>query len=96
MSDHRFAIDVKFSIYGQDFDWDASLNWVPDNQTGVDPRITEWFANCYAQARSEYDTYEEMQIAQQIEKTERATLARLKAKYELSPNYDDFIQGYAP
>lgn len=82
MSDHRFEIDVKFSIYDQDFDWDASLNWAPDDYTGVDKRIIDWFANCYAQARSDYDTYAEMRRAEDSERREREQLARLKAKYE--------------
>lgn len=84
MSDHRFAIDVKFSIYGEDFEWDASLNWAPDNVTGVDPRITDWFANCYARARSGYDSYVNMRAAEDSERREREQLARLKAKYEVA------------
>lgn len=83
MSDHRFEIEVKFSIYGQDFDWSASLNWDQYNAIeGTDPRIVEWFANRYAQARSGYDTYVEMVRAEENERLERAQLAQLKAKYE--------------
>ncbi|MFV8317139.1 hypothetical protein [Mycobacterium sp. 23] len=80
MSDHRFEIDVKFSIYGQDFDWYASLNW--NNPGGLDTRIEEWFLNCYAKARSGYNTLVEMQRAEECERREREQLARLKAKYE--------------
>lgn len=83
MSDHRFQIDVKFSIYGEDFEWDASLNWDRYGSIeGCDPRIVEWFANKYAQARSGYDSYVEMQRAEEQERRERGQLARLKAKYE--------------
>lgn len=85
MSDHRFHINVKFSIYGEDFDWDASLNWAPDNNTGVDVRITDFFANCYAKARSGYETYRDMKDAEEILRQEREQLARLKAKYEPGP-----------
>lgn len=81
MSDHRFEIDVKFSIYGEDFEWDASLNWATNGEE-IDPRITEWFANCYAKARGGYDTYTEMRRAEDSERHEREQLARLKAKYE--------------
>lgn len=82
MSDHRFEIDVKFSIYGEDFEWDASLNWAPDYYTGVDKRITDWFANCYAKARSGYNSYQDMRAAEDTERREREQLARLKEKYE--------------
>lgn len=87
VSDHRFEIDVTFSIYGEEFHWDASLNW--DNHDGViDTRIEDWFLNCYTKARSGYDTYAEMQRAEEAERWEREQLARLKAKYEPAPTKD--------
>lgn len=82
MSDHRFSLDAKLTIYGQTFEWNPWLNWVADGDSGVDQRIIDWFANCYAKARSGYDTYAEMHQAEENERDDREQLARLKAKYE--------------
>lgn len=82
MSDQRFKLDVTFSIYGETFHWNPSLNWAADDDTGIDPRIIDWFANCYAKARGGYDTYVDMKRAEETERWERNQLAQLKAKYE--------------
>lgn len=85
MSDHRFYIKVEFSIYGEDYDWEASLNW--DNHDGViDSRIIDWFERYYNEARAKWDEQnaidDRAKEARRIEQSERAELARLKAKYE--------------
>lgn len=85
MSDHRFGLKIWFSIYGKEFEWEPSLNW---NQADgdVDGRIIDWFAECYAEARADWDAEndheEKRRAAAKREKTERAELARLKAIYE--------------
>lgn len=86
MSDHRFEVKIEFSIYGQSFDWDASLNWSPNDFTGVDYRLIDWFADCYVKARAGYDHQnmieDQARDWAKTEALERAQLARLKAKYE--------------
>lgn len=85
MSDHRFGLKVDFSIYGKNFEWDASLNWNA-HDGGCDSRITEWFTTCYEEARAAWDAdnaaADELRRRTGVEQRERAELARLKAKYE--------------
>lgn len=85
MSDSRFHLKVKFEIYGQEFEWNPSLNYF-DRGDGMDDRIFSWFVDCYNQA---YDKYQEAndearRLAEERdrERQERAELDRLKAKYE--------------
>jgi hypothetical protein len=85
MSEHRCILKIEFSIYGMKFEWDTSINYCP-NAEYVDQRITDWFAECYAKARAEYDAAnaaaDELRRRTGVEQRERAELARLKAKYE--------------
>lgn len=87
MSDHRFEIKLEFSIYGEDFEWEASLNWNA-HDGGCDSRITEFFAGCYEIARAKYDAEtaaeDERRALVLIEMKERAELARLLAKYGMT------------
>lgn len=55
MSDHRFSLDAKLTIYGQSFEWHPWLNWNPNGDQAVDQRIIDWFADCYAKARAKWD-----------------------------------------
>lgn len=85
MSDHRFQLKIQFSIYGMNFEWEPDLNW--NNHTGgVDDRIIDWFTDCYAKARAEFETENDREqkrrAAATLEESERAELVRLKAKYE--------------
>lgn len=52
--DGRFNLKVKFSIYGEDFDWDCSLNW-SGYDGEIDERITEWFKKCHNVAKAKFD-----------------------------------------
>jgi hypothetical protein len=92
MSDHRFHLKIEFSIYGMNFEWNPDLNW--NNHTGgVDDRIIEWFADCYAQARTAWDhqnmVEDVIRERAKVEHRERTELARLKAKYE--PHTDNQV-----
>ena len=82
--DSRFNLKAKFSIYGEDYDWDASLNWSAEPGE-IDRRITEWFLDCHDKARMKYDerNYEarERREAEETKARELADLERLKAKY---------------
>jgi hypothetical protein len=83
--DCRFHLKATFEIYGQEFEWDTSLNWSADAGE-IDQRITDWFLECYEKADAknaaerrerERDIYAAMQ-----EEHERSELRRLKEKYE--------------
>lgn len=86
MGDSRFRLKVNFSIYGEDYEWDASLNWSEDSDTGVDHNIVEWFRESYRDAHYKY--LEDARKAnsehekKETGKKERALLAHLKTKYE--------------
>ena len=88
MGDSRFHLKVDFEIYGEKFDWDASLNCCAHGGE-IDDRITNWFLTCYEEAYSKYQ--DEIYKADATnrkkaeEAQERAELDRLKAKYE-TPN----------
>lgn len=84
MSDSRFHLEVKFEVYGKKFAWKPSLNWSAEPGE-CDERISRWFAECHETAYSEFAAHQfEHQLASEKarEEEERATLARLKAKYE--------------
>ena len=82
--DSRFHLKAKFSIYGEDYDWDASLNWSAEPGE-IDGRITEWLLDCHDKARMKYDerNFEarERLEAEETKARELADLERLKAKY---------------
>ena len=84
--DSRCNLKIEFSIYGEDFKWESSINYTPDDDSGVDSRVADWFKECYRKARYKYE--EEMYEAQRAERErkteaeEREQLARLKEKYE--------------
>lgn len=84
MSDDRFYLEVKFSIYGKEFKREASLNWAA-HPGECDERISEWFVHCYNDAYADFQSQiyfeetERRKIAE--EAAEKAQLARLKAKY---------------
>lgn len=88
MGDHRASIEIKFSMHGHEDKVDFWINWTPDDDTGVDRRVTEWVAE---QARIAMDKYWDAEFdADQIRKAdqenaERDELRRLKAKYESTP-----------
>lgn len=88
MGDSRFHLKAEFEIYGEKFEWDASLNWCADSGE-IDERIRDWFLSCYDSAYEKYQDQiyeadrERREKAEEV--SERAELERLKAKYE-KPN----------
>lgn len=87
MGDHRASIKVEFEMHGHAAKHEMWINWTPDDQTGVDRRVTEWFE---AEAQKAMDKWWEAEEKAQdreqaeAENRERAELARLKAKFEPS------------
>lgn len=89
MSDSRFHLEVKFSVYGKDFEWKPSLNWYAEPGQ-CDERISSWFAERYEEAYAEFQEHnaeadrKRRETAQEAD--ERAELARLQAKYGKPPS----------
>lgn len=83
--DSRFHLTIKFRIYGEEYDWDCSLNWSGSDDR-IDRRIAEWFLRCHDEAYAKWCAKnadkESERMAAIIEAKEREELERLKAKYE--------------
>lgn len=88
MGDSRADLKLAFSIYGQDFKGEMSINWTPEDCNGyeVDRRLLEIFDRWYRKARAKWEdeVFESQreQRAKEEEERERGEFARLKAKYE--------------
>mgnify|MGYP001600044143 CR=1 FL=1 len=86
MGDHRATIKISFDIHGKKHEQEWWINYSPDEITGVDPRIADWFSECWTEAKARYDEqvaeYFAREHAAEIEAAERAELLRLKEKYE--------------
>ena len=84
MSDSRFSLKLTFTIYGETYPWDASLNYY-DNGDGMDDRITEFFVTSYRDAYEKFQAhnYEYDRKARQAKQKadDLATLAALRQKY---------------
>lgn len=82
--DSRFHLKAEFEIYGRVFVWKSSLNWTAEPGE-CDPRIAEWFAQCYDSARAKHEQWRaEFTAAAEaeiVERSERAELKRLRDKY---------------
>lgn len=85
MGDSRFNLKAEFSIYGQTYKCDWSLNWSAEDGE-IDRRITEWFLTCYDTAwRKRQDVIYEQdseRCATQEKERELRELRRLKEKYQ--------------
>ena len=84
MSDHKFYLKAKFSIYGKDFDCDMWCNWDAFDG-GIDSRIQEFFADSFEKAHAQYvdqhqRAHDKLQAAE-TERQERNLLQRLREKY---------------
>ncbi len=80
MSDSRFNLKVKFDIYDDNFEWEASLNWCADCGE-IDRRIAEWFIECHDAARAKWDEKYWNAEADREKKEELKELTRLREKY---------------
>lgn len=86
MGDSRFYLKGTFSIYGEDFPFDWSLNWYDDGYGhGIDDRIVQFFRESYEKAHWKYTEDERKGRAKRAEKEkerlERDELKRLQEKY---------------
>ena len=83
--DSRFSLKVKFHIYGEEYEWDCSLNWTADDPNCIDRRITEWFLDCHDQAYAKWEVKNEQwqseQRANETKANELDDLKRLREKY---------------
>jgi hypothetical protein len=81
----RFSLNVKFAIYGEEYEWSCSLNWSADSPDQIDPRITEWFLGChdkaYAKWQAKISDMESEFRAAETKARELAELKRLREKY---------------
>jgi hypothetical protein len=81
MGDHRFELKAEFSMHGHEKKINWNLNW----SDSIPERLAEWVEQQYQEAMNFW--YEAEWTAEdhrnaEIERTERAELDRLKAKYE--------------
>lgn len=83
--DSRFSLKVKFYIYGEEYEWNCSLNWSADSPHEIDHRITEWFLDCHDKAYAKWQAkiYEAQaeQRAAETKARELEELKRLREKY---------------
>jgi len=85
MGDHRAVIKLEFNMHGHKAEQEMCINWF-DNGISCDERIIEWFSAQRAIAMANYEDevakYFAKQRAAELEKQERAELARLQEKYK--------------
>ena len=83
MGDHRATIKVEFDMHGHKAKQEMYINW--DYHSGCDRRVVEWFEEQSAAAMEKWHAEQykanEQVRAVELERTERAELARLEAKY---------------
>lgn len=86
MGDHRASIKIEMTFHGIKDSVDMWINYFPEECCSMDKRVVEFFKSVYERGMDEYEEklfeaqreYRE----QEIERTERETLKRLKDKYE--------------
>lgn len=85
MGDHRANIKVEFAVHGKTYKSEWNINYWPEDDSGIDRRISEWFLECWEDAYSRYQKSvvdsEHEQNKSRIEAEERAQLAKLLDKY---------------
>lgn len=86
MGDHRADIKISFHIHNKTYDQEWWINYWPDDLTGVDRRIAEWFSDCWHDAYKRYQdlVYKagEKERKAQEEAADQREYQRLKTKYE--------------
>lgn len=85
MGDHRATIKLEMTLHGKTYAHEMWINYWEDGD-GVDHRVTDWFAECWRDAKARYDAAEaeryQREHAADIAASEKKELERLKAKYE--------------
>jgi hypothetical protein len=82
MGEHRATINISFSIHGKEYKLDTWINYFPDDATGVDPRIIDFFVSSWEDSMWEYYDAEHQREIEKIEKEDRELYERLKKKFE--------------
>lgn len=85
MGDYRADIKITFTMFGRTLKYDGWLNYFPDEITGVDRRVMEFFQEGWEQFRIRHDNIVERDEHQRQAQDERDEYLRLKAKFE--PKY---------
>lgn len=92
MGDHRASIKIEAAFHGVKRSVDMWINYSPDTSDydGVDYRVVDFFRELYAAGMAVYNEeiaeFYEREAALEIERAERAELAKLKAKYDPPPS----------
>lgn len=85
--DSRFSLKAKFLIYGEEYNWDCSLNWSARSPHEIDRRITEWFLHCHDKAYAKWQAgLHKQQAAQRVAETKARELDELKRLREKYPD----------
>lgn len=85
MGDHRATITIEFTVHQKTYKQEWWINYCPDDQTGIDQRIADWFAECwrdaYARYRERIAKIHARECSERQEIVERLQLSYLKKKY---------------
>ena len=88
MSDLRASIKIEMDFCGVKEKADMNINYIPDDFSGIDPRIAEFFEDVYKKGINKYNIevqkYFKKQREEELEQKEKEELQRLKNKYEES------------
>lgn len=49
--DNRANIKIEFKIFGEEFKTEMSINYIPDDDIGIDFNIVEYFVYAYKKAK---------------------------------------------
>ncbi len=88
MGDFRASVKIKFDMGSVSEETEFWINWWPDDDTGVDRRVTEWLASVGARGvesiRDSIDGY----LEEQAEKARIKRIAVLRQELvEIDPAY---------
>jgi hypothetical protein len=86
MGDFRADIKIKMHLIDKNYEMDSWINYWPEDYSGVDRSVREFFEDAWEDAKGRYDRrvakIELEKNKEEIEKEEKAQLERLKKKYE--------------
>jgi hypothetical protein len=83
MGDHRARIKIEMEFHGVKDSCDMWINYWPDGEyADVDDRIIQFIRQVYAEGMDVYEGRMRNIRKREVERRERAELARLKAMYE--------------
>lgn len=86
MGDHRATVKIEFTFHGKTYQMNSWINWSPDECSGVDQRVLDFFRQATEDGLTRYHeeemAYHAEQRKKETEENEREQLERLKKKYE--------------